>query len=92
MVALPSCSAPLWGPTVPLPRHQPLVCYSPAMLRKIALVIVIAAAVLFGLWRLGLIDKGGMAKQATELKERAKDEARDAAKSAGDAAANSVRR
>jgi len=55
-------------------------------------VIVIAAAVLFGLWRLGLIDKGGMAKQATELKERAKDEARDAAKSAGDAAANSVRR
>jgi hypothetical protein len=62
------------------------------MFRKIALVIVVAAAVLFGLWRLGIVDTGSMGKQATELKERAKDEARDAAKSARDAAADSVRR
>jgi hypothetical protein len=41
------------------------------MLKKLLIVVLIVAAVVFGLWRLGVIDEGRLKRKATELKDSA---------------------
>jgi hypothetical protein len=59
------------------------------MLRKILVVVLIAAAVVFGLWRWGVLDERRLKHKATELQESAEKNAKrigeEAAKSARDA-------
>jgi hypothetical protein len=60
------------------------------MLKKILLVVVIAAATAYGLWHFGFIDKGRVKDEVGDLRDRAEKDARrvadDAAKKVRDAA------
>ena len=49
------------------------------MLKKLILVVLVAAAAVFGVWRLGLLDERRVKDEAAELRERAEESARRAA-------------
>ncbi len=55
------------------------------MVRKLAFALVVAGAVVFALWRMGVIDKRRMRNEAAELQERAEEKAKDLTKSAREA-------
>lgn len=55
------------------------------MRRKILFAVLVAAAVVVGLWRLGVLDERKLKDEATEVRERAAEEAKDAAKAAREA-------
>jgi hypothetical protein len=57
------------------------------MVKKLLIVGLIVAAVVLGLWRLGLIDEGRLKGKATELK----DSAEKSVKRAGEDAKKSAR-
>ncbi len=54
-----------------------------AMLRRILLVVAIAAVTFYGLWHFGFIDKGRVKDEVGELRQRAE---KDAKRAADDAA------
>jgi signal transduction histidine kinase len=41
------------------------------MIRKVIVVVIVAAAVVFGLWRLGVLDDRKLKDEASDLKDRA---------------------
>ncbi len=55
------------------------------MIRKLAFALVVAVAVVFALWRLGLVDKRRARDDAAELRERAQEKVKEAEKAARDA-------
>ncbi len=55
------------------------------MFRKLAFAVVVAAAVVFALWRMGVIDKRRLRDEAAELQERAQEKTKEATKAARDA-------
>lgn len=55
------------------------------MIRKLAFALVVAAAVVLVLWRLGMIDKRRLRNEASEMQERAEEKAKEAAKAAREA-------
>jgi hypothetical protein len=53
------------------------------MIRKLVLLVVlVAAAVVFGLWRAGVLDEGRLKDEAAELRERAEKSGKRAAEGA----------
>jgi hypothetical protein len=60
------------------------------MLRKLVMLVLVAAAVGFGLWRMGVLDEGKVQDSAAELGERAAESARRAAEKAAEKARDAV--
>ncbi len=55
------------------------------MIRRLAFALVVAGAVVFALWRMGVIDKRRMRNEAADLQQRAEEKAKEATKAAREA-------
>ncbi len=55
------------------------------MIRKLLFAVVVAVAVVFALWRAGVLDTRRLKDEATELRERGEQKAKEAAKGAREA-------
>ncbi len=60
------------------------------MFKRIVVVLLVAAATFYGLWRLGFIDQGRVKDEVGELRERAEKEARRVADEAAKRAREAV--